>query len=435
MSRILAIEPDTDRAVLLEQLVRESVNSELILATSTDAAIAAMAGQPPDLILTSMLLPAHEEHELVAHLRAAPSLRHIPVLTIPAVSGMSASETGSTGFLARFRRRRQPPVWPMYNFNAVITRIEEALEQSTIAKAQAEAIATELAIAPVVEPSTVAIVEPSTEEIVGSIVAAEIDEPLVEQTAGLLEPEVASSSRKRARRLRMSDVPWLSTVKLSWGQKLRLLNISSSGVLVESGVRLAPGSTTEIELDGPGLALAVPARVVRCRVSEVDSLGVKYETAAMFEHPVEELLGAEQEPVDTAETLASLVAAVKANAASGMPQVELRAAFEHGVLDLITAHDVRLRDVPVVENDGRESIYFTVPALEESRAVLQVTFNANDAPRLADFDVLTAAARAAAEILPLTGVTRQATVPASTPTPALRLVGGNSRKALELQIA
>jgi hypothetical protein len=113
----------------------------------------------------------------------------------------------------------------------------------------------------------------------------------------------------------------------------------------------------------------------------------------------------------------------------------LRSTFETGVLNLITAREVRLRDVPVVENDGRESIYFTVPTLDGARAVLQVTFNANDAPGLEDFDVLTAAARAAARLLPVTGITRQAAVQPhqSTPTPALRVVGG--RETLELQIA
>jgi CheY-like chemotaxis protein len=410
MTRILAIEPDTDRAVLLQQLVRESLDTDLVLATSSDVAIKAMTRTRPDLILTSMLLSATEEQDLVAHLRATPSLRHIPVLTIPAVTHLSTTETRSTGLFARFRRRRQQPVWPMYNFNAVITRIEEALEQSKIAAAQAAKDAEKLVVEPIVETPVI--------DANGSVVRS-------------------SGTQKRARRLPLSDVPWLTSLKLSWGQSLRLLNISSSGVLVESGVRLSPGSATKLQLGGPELALDVPARVVRCRVSEVDSLGVKYETAAVFDRPVEALIAADQdqEPADAAEPLDELVAMVEANAASGTPQTELRSAFETGVLDRITAREVRLRDVPVVENDGRESIYFTVPTLDGSRAVLQVTFNANDAPGLEDFDVLTAAAQAAARVLPLTGITTRAAVQTHVPAPApaLRVVGG--REALELQIA
>jgi CheY-like chemotaxis protein len=393
MPRILAIEPDADRGVLLQQLVRERLNTDLVLATSTSDAITAMTRSQPDLILTSMLLAANEEQDLVAHLRATPSLRHIPVLTIPAVTGSSAIETRARGLLARFRRRRQPPVGPMYNFNAVITRIEEALEQSTLAAARIAQEAEEHARHEIVEPEIEPIVETTIERPVRQVLDSEF---------------VSSGSRKRARRLPVSDVPWLSTVRLAWGHSLRLLNISSSGVLVESGVRLSPGSTTKIQLDGTGLALTVPARVVRCRVSDVNSLGVKYETAAMFDRPVEELIVSEDDPTDAGAQLDDLVAAVTANAACGIPQAELRAAFETGVLDLITAREVRLRDVPVADNDGRESIYFTVPALDGSRAVLQVTFNANDAPGLEDFDVLTAAARSAATILPLIGTTKHA---------------------------
>jgi hypothetical protein len=342
------------------------------------------------LILTSMLLASHEEQDLVAHLRATSSLRHIPVLTIPVVAASSGVETRATGLFARFRRRRQPPVWPMYNVNAVITRIEEALEQSKIAAAQAKRDAEEqAALRQIVEVAPEPMVEP---------ILKTTDAPVHHA----LDPDVVSNgSRKRARRLPVSDVPWLSTVKLAWGQTMRLLNISSSGVLVESGVRLSPGTTTKIQLDGTGLALTVPARVVRCRVSDVNSLGVKYETAAMFERPVEELIAAD----DADARLGDLVAAVKANAACGIPQAELRSAFETGVLDLISAGEVRLRDVPIADGDGRESIYFTVPTPDGSRAVLQVTFDANDAPCLEDFDVLTAAARSAATVLPMTGIT------------------------------
>jgi len=392
MSHILAIEPDATRGALLRELVLEHLQTALVLASSTEEAIAAMRGSQPDLILTSMLLAANEEQDLVAHLRATSTLRHIPVLTVPAVSDPSATETRSRGLFSRLRRRRQPAA-PMYNFNAVIARIEEALEQSKTSAARSEA-----------DARTRAEEEPLVELVVVPAVEPVADSPFESAI-------MSNGTRKRARRLPMSDMPWLSKVKLSWGQNLRLLNISSTGILFESGVRLSPGSVTKFQLDGPDLTLAVPARVVRCRVSEVDSLGVKYETAAMFDRPVEALVVADdEEQAGAVEQIGALVEAVKVNAACGASQAELRTTFEAGILNLITARDVRLRDVPVVENDGRESIYFTVPTLDGSRAVLQVTFNANDAPGLEDFDVLTAAAQASARILPLTGITQQTTL-------------------------
>jgi hypothetical protein len=349
-----------------------------------------------------MLLTASQEQDLVAHLRATPAVRHLPVLTIPAVTDLSIAETRSHGLFAKLLRRRQPQVWPAYNFNAVITRIAEGLEQSKNAAARAEADArAEAAIA------AEAIVETASPAFLDSILASK-------------------GSTKRARRWAMAELPWMSSVKLTWGQHLRLLNISSSGVLIESGVRLSPGSTTKFQIDGPDVALVVPARIIRCRVSEVDSLGVKYETAAAFDQPVDALTGTD-EPTVAGSRLDDLIAAVRQRAAGSATPAELRATFETGVLDLITARDVRLRDVPVVENDGRESIYFTVPTPDGAPAVLQVTFNTGDEPGLDDFAVLTAAAEAAASVLPLTGITVQTTV--CLPKP-FRAAG-----TLELQIA
>ena len=413
MNRILAIEPDADRGVRLRQLLRENLNTVLVLTTSAHAAITAMTETRPDLILASTLLSANDEQDLVAHLRATPALRHLPVLTIPAVVDAPATETRSPGLISRLLRRPQPrTLFPMYDFGAVITRIEEALEQSKIAVKQAEEEAKALA-------------EEEAENA-----------PVVETPACDLpvdSPWLSSGSRKRAQRWSLSDLPWLSSVKLPWGQHLRLLNISSSGMLVESGVRLSPGSETTLRIGGPDLSLVVPARVVRCRVATVDSLGVKYETAAAFDQPVNELIA--EEPTDAAMKLADLVATVEARAQCASP-AELRGEFEAGVLALVTAREVRLRDVPVAEDDGRESVYFTIPTSDATPAVLQVTFNANDQPTAEDFEVLTAAADVAAGILPLTGTTKQASVRPRTHASAstLRVVSDHSTPR-ELQIA
>jgi CheY-like chemotaxis protein len=407
MHHILAIEPEADRAVLLRELVRESLNTELVVTPSTAEAIRAMRDTRPDLILTSMLLPATEEMDLVAHLRATPAVSHVPVLTVPVVTGLSTDETRPRGLLARLLRRRQPQTWQPYNFNAVIARIEEALEQSKIAAAQVEQETGEPA-------ATEPVVEPPLETLLDSLF-------------------VSNGSHERPRRWSLAELPWLSSIRLAWGQRLRLLNISSSGVLVESGVRLSPGTATTFQIEATDGALVVPARVVRCRVSDVDSLGVKYETAAVFERSFDKLAVAEAEPRDLHSRLDELVASIQMRAKRGALAAELRLAFENGIIDLLTAGEVRLRDVPVVENDGRDSVYFTVPTLDGSPAVLQVTFNANDAPDAEDFGVLSAAVAAAAMVLPLTGIARQTSVrqpmPAAVPMPA------SAERALELQIA
>ena len=85
--------------------------------------------------------------------------------------------------------------------------------------------------------------------------------------------------------------------------------------------------------------------------------------------------------------------------------------------------------MPVVENDGRDSVYFTVPTLDGAPAVLQVTFNPNDVPGAEDFGVLSAAVAAAAMVLPVTGTARQTNVRLPMPMPA------SAERPLELQMA
>lgn len=376
MNRILAIEPDADRGALLRHLVQESLNTDVVLATSADDAIAAMTAEPTDLILTSMLLPASDEQHLLEYLRATPSLDHLPVLTVPVVVEARATEARSRGLISRLLKRRAPEEWTAYNFTAVAARIEEALTQSKIAAAR-HADDDSLATASI--------------ENVG----------LLPVTSALF----SSGFRKRAPRLSVSDVPWVSSVTLSLCQHLRLLNISSSGMLVESGARLSRGYATTVTIDGIRLALVVSARVVRYRIATVDALGVKYETALAFDRPVEALIADADDPADASTQIDDLVALVRKRAACGVPPAQLRSEFEAGLLDLIAAGEIRLRDLPAVEGNGRESVYFTIPTADGTRAVLQVTFNPNDEPRAADFAVLTDAVQAAATVLPLTGTT------------------------------
>ena len=49
--------------------------------------------------------------------------------------------------------------------------------------------------------------------------------------------------RPRAVRLEVVDLPWLSTVSLPWGLEMRPLNISSTGLLLESRSRSRRGAS------------------------------------------------------------------------------------------------------------------------------------------------------------------------------------------------
>jgi len=81
----------------------------------------------------------------------------------------------------------------------------------------------------------------------------------------------------------------LNNLKLTWGPGLRVVNISTSGLLVESGIRFTLGNREEFQFEIDEHELIVRARVVRSDVASVGNLGVKYTTAAVFDNPFENL--------------------------------------------------------------------------------------------------------------------------------------------------
>ena len=128
MAKILAIESDPERIVILRRLVREKLNADVIVADSIDSAIDTLDARRPDVIVTSSLLSPGDDQQLADHLRQAPALDHLPVLTLPPLVDRDDAES-SRGFISRlFRRRRQP--WPTYDADAVAARIEDALLHS-----------------------------------------------------------------------------------------------------------------------------------------------------------------------------------------------------------------------------------------------------------------------------------------------------------------
>jgi hypothetical protein len=79
-----------------------------------------------------------------------------------------------------------------------------------------------------------------------------------------------------------ADVPWLSSIKLPWGLEVRLLNLSSTGMLIETGSKFTPGSDTHLRLCGPETDLVISACFVRSDVAAVDRRGVTYHAAVSF---------------------------------------------------------------------------------------------------------------------------------------------------------
>ena len=92
--------------------------------------------------------------------------------------------------------------------------------------------------------------------------------------------------RTRAERVECGDVAWLRTVKLPWGLELRVINISTTGMLLESGTKIQPGKVSNLKLCSPEGEIIVPASFVRSEVADVTARGVKYHVAVTFDKPL-----------------------------------------------------------------------------------------------------------------------------------------------------
>jgi hypothetical protein len=229
----------------------------------------------------------------------------------------------------------------------------------------------------------------------------EADQASVKPASVPLRPVAARP--QRARRWAPADLPWLSRVQTAWGLQVRVLNISGSGMLVESSSKLAPGSSTEFSLCGPETEIVMPARVVRSEVAAVDCRGVKYQTAAVFDRGLDHLFREGPElPTGlwaTPQALADLLVRVSVEIGRGRDAAVVRSTFEQGLRRLVPAREIRIREVPMPPIDGTDSIYFTVPDGGASHWILQATFEPDYEPAADEFTLLKAAAAATAIVL------------------------------------
>jgi hypothetical protein len=205
----------------------------------------------------------------------------------------------------------------------------------------------------------------------------------------------------RAARLAGNDVPWVSTVRLPWGLELRLLNISSTGVLLESGSRLTQENVNELTLCGLDTNIVVGATFVRSEVAFVNGLGVKYHIAATFERRIDLLPPAVQPrralPA-AAGTLTHLLTRIAAELETASPS-KRRAAFERGVRDLVAAREVRIRESASASAGGEATVCFDVRTAGGVDTVLEATFERGTEPTREVLRLLRAAAGLAGVIL------------------------------------
>src|SRR5262249_41091655 len=107
MPLIVAIEPDGRQAAQLVALTRGQLRVKLVVAESTERAIAVIDEQIPDLIPPPALLSPKDEDALADRLRALnDAAAHVQTLTIPMFATATRTRD-KKGMLSRLRRPRK----------------------------------------------------------------------------------------------------------------------------------------------------------------------------------------------------------------------------------------------------------------------------------------------------------------------------------------
>ncbi len=99
-----------------------------------------------------------------------------------------------------------------------------------------------------------------------------------------IEPFVPNEDRRIAPRLKPHEVPWIREVKPISGDTARLLNISTTGLLLETTARLQPGRrSTVVIVDGSDRKVRAEGHVIRTELVSIGSGGeLIYRTAMAF---------------------------------------------------------------------------------------------------------------------------------------------------------
>jgi CheY-like chemotaxis protein len=374
MSHILAIESDRRRRKLLITLIREHVSADVKLVDTVNDAITSFEHRQPDVIVVPALLSVQDSDRLTEHVKwhADP---HVQMLTISALDMLREAPSEEPERFAFFRRRRPVSLGLQYDPSMVGRQIADALDRALTLR---EERGSTLDVRPLIrQPKEPLIVVPV-------------------QVAASATPASAWNFRERAERV-PQRAPWVWGVRMPGGREAELVNISRTGLLLESASKVSPGATLELQLSGMDQNCVVKARFVRSDIARVDRFGVRYHAAAQFEMPLA-MLGprGESTPRATPQSLAELFTTVVSELNS---EEDSSIRFAQGLRGLIGARDVLIGPAPIVPDRNSESIYFRIDGDDQSGMVLQVLLDRRRALTIAEFRMLKAASGMATAVL------------------------------------
>src|SRR5262245_54696455 len=92
------------------------------------------------------------------------------------------------------------------------------------------------------------------------------------------------SNRRAETRYPAAAVPEITGLRTSPGDEAMLVNVSATGLLIESPQRFAPGQRVAVHFEGTLPTRNMKARVVRCQVAVISGKGnLRYQTAMAFD--------------------------------------------------------------------------------------------------------------------------------------------------------
>ena len=228
------------------------------------------------------------------------------------------------------------------------------------------------------------------------------------------------SDRRRASRRRAADLAGQWGVRLSPDGDASIVDISCSGVRLETSTRLHPG-LIDLEVIGMEGSVAVGARLIRTETVDADGPEVKYRVAAMFLREID-LFATNANPILVAaaaarptrqEVLADLLGRVLADATWVSNGAALWSSFESEVCALVRA---RRSSHPRGAGAGRrrcQSLYFRIPSDRRAEHGLHIVFERGYRPTAAEFRLLKAAASLASVVLDLAPAGETASITSS----------------------
>jgi hypothetical protein len=352
--RILAIEPDRDSGHALRRFVQSCVDADLLVVESLPTARTAVDEFAPHVLLVSELLAPGDDVELTAHVRSRPSRATLPILTVPSMTEVPPDTPEPRGLLRLIAS--SGPSGRVFDMESRKTRLRTTLRHVL----QATVVAT----------------------VAGG-------EAAVHDTA----------KRARAPRWKGANIPWLTKVTMPLGLEVHLVNISRSGLLIESRGGFVVGQPTTFELHGADRVVRVEGRFIRSTaVREVAP--DQHQAAAVFDadltmFPAQSPGRVTRPPV---VEMRHVLDWLREQAKAGLSAERIRAGFELSVQEILGARDVRVCRLPVLTQDG-ESLCVAVPTSDGSDAFLQATYDSARPPSTMAFPRLRAAATLAADML------------------------------------